>query len=120
MKQLFVFLVFGPGIAFLGLIGLFFPSAGTRLLPFDWMFGMSYLFGAVPALMTGVLDSYLEKWFPPLHKVLLSSAFGYVASAVMFGLFSQEVSFAIVYGVLGLAAASICSWLCVEKKARTD
>lgn len=75
----------------------------------------NYLFGIIPALMTGAVDDilYHVRKIGPFVRMLLTGAFAFVATALLYGSLQSETGLAhyASYGLVGLVPAMLSSWL---------
>ena len=85
----------------------------------------SYLFGILPTLMTAAVDDILfhVKKIGPFARMLILGALAFVAAALLYGSRGPDsgVTQFILYGLVGLFPAMICSWLvrqAIDKPAR--
>lgn len=82
----------------------------------------TYLFGVIPALMTGAVDDILYhiKRIGPVFRMLLTGAFGFVATALLYGTLGSEtgVEHYALYGLVGLVPATLSSLLAHKIAAR--
>lgn len=75
----------------------------------------TYLFGFIPALMTGAIDDILYhiKRISPVFRMLLTGAFGFAATTLLYGTLGSETSVEhyALYGLVGFVPATLSSWL---------
>jgi uncharacterized protein DUF5413 len=75
----------------------------------------SYLFGIIPALMVGAIDDifYHVKRIPPVLRMLIVAAIGFVASSLLYGSRGPDTGTTqfLLYGLVGLAPALLSSIL---------
>jgi hypothetical protein len=115
MKRYLIFVAIGP------LIGGFLLLFATTYQSGYWTetnaktLQYSYLFGIVPSLMLGAVDDilfHLPK-IRPVLRTLIVGALGFVAAELLYGSRGPDsgvVQF-LLYGLVGLAPATISSWL---------
>jgi Family of unknown function (DUF5413) len=96
------------------------PSASeTELLAvFARTLQYSYLFGILPTLMIAAVDDILfhVKRIGPIARVLILGALAFIAAELLYGSRGQDsgVTQFILYGLVGLVPATICSLLAHE------
>jgi hypothetical protein len=75
----------------------------------------NYLFGIIPALMTGAVDDILAHVhkISPAIRMFLTGAFAFAAAALIYGSTQSETGLAhyATFGLVGLIPAMISSWL---------
>lgn len=75
----------------------------------------NYLFGIIPALMTGAIDDILAhvRKISPIIRMVLTGAFAFVAAALLYGSTQSEtgISHLAAFGLVGLVPAVLSSWL---------
>lgn len=75
----------------------------------------NYLFGIIPALMTGAVDDILAHVhrINPVIRMFLTGIFAFIAAAVMYGSSQTEPSLThfAAFGLVGLIPAMVSSWL---------
>ena len=126
MKRYLIFAVVGP--FFGGLLLLFattvasgywaetdLKEVGKFFSTFAWTLQYSYWFGIVPSLMIGAIDDILfhVPRIRPVLRMLIVGAIGFVAAELLYGSRGPDsgvVQF-ILYGLVGLAPATLSSWL---------
>jgi hypothetical protein len=92
------------------------PAEMEKLIAiFVITFQYSYLFGVVPALMLAAVDEILShvKRIGWVTRMLILGAIGFVAAELLYGSRGPDsgaVQF-ILYGLVGLIPAMVCSWL---------
>ena len=91
-----------------GEVGKFFATFARTLQ-------YAYLFGIVPGLMIGAIDDILfhVPRIRPVLRTLIVGAIGFVAAELLYGSRGSDsgvVQF-ILYGLVGLAPATLSSWL---------
>jgi hypothetical protein len=78
----------------------------------------SYLFGILPTLMIAAVDDILfhVKRIGPIARVLILGALAFIAAELLYGSRGQDsgVTQFILYGLVGLVPATICSLLAHE------
>ena len=84
----------------------------------------SYLFGILPTLMMAAVDDILfhVKQIGPVARMLILGALAFIAAELLYGSRGPDsgVTQFILYGLVGLVPATICSWLvheAIEKPA---
>lgn len=126
MKRYLIFAAIGPLLG--GLLLLFantmasgywtetnWGEVGKFFGTFVKMLQYSYLFGVVPALMTGAIDDILlhVRKISPVVRMLIMGVVGFVASELMYssrGPDTGALQF-ILYGLVGSVPATLSSWL---------
>jgi Family of unknown function (DUF5413) len=78
----------------------------------------SYLFGILPTLMMAAVDDILfhVKQIGPSARMLILGALAFIAAELLYGSRGPDsgaIQF-ILYGLVGLVPATICSWLVHE------
>ena len=126
MRRYVIFILLGPFIGgFLLLIastvdsGFWHPpiteELGKLFKVFFLALPYSYLFGFIPAAMTGAVDDILFhiKSIGPNLRMLLTGAFAFVATLVLYGSMEEGSGalHTILYGIVGLVPATLSSWL---------
>ena len=75
----------------------------------------NYLFGIIPALMTGAVDDILLhiRSIRPGLRMLLTGLFAFAASSFLYGSLGMETGLKhyLLYGLVGFIPATISSWL---------
>jgi hypothetical protein len=75
----------------------------------------SYLFGILPAMIFAAVDDIVwhVKWISAAIRMLLVGALAFFAAAIMYGGRGADsgVTQFILYGLVGLIPAMLCSWL---------
>ena len=75
----------------------------------------NYLFGIIPALMTGAVDDILAHVHKirPVVRMLLTGVFAFIFAAVMYGSSQPQAGLAhfAAFGLVGLIPAMLSSWL---------
>src|ERR1700687_6320921 len=78
----------------------------------------SYLFGIVPSLMLGAVDDILwhVKRVGPVARMLIVGAIAFMAAELLYGSRGPDSGATqfILYGLVGLAPATVSSWLAHE------
>jgi hypothetical protein len=78
----------------------------------------SYLFGILPTLMMAAVDDILfhVKQIGPSARMLILGALAFIAAELLYGSRGPDsgVTQFILYGLVGLVPATICSWLVHE------
>ena len=78
----------------------------------------SYLFGILPTLMMAAVDDILfhVKKIGPMARMLILGALAFIAAELLYGSRGPDsgVTQFILYGLVGLVPATICSWLVHE------
>jgi Family of unknown function (DUF5413) len=78
----------------------------------------SYLFGILPTLMMAAVDDILFhiKQIGPSARMLILGALAFIAAELLYGSRGPDsgVTQFILYGLVGLVPATICSWLVRE------
>jgi Family of unknown function (DUF5413) len=97
------------------------PSAsevGRLLAVFAKTLQYSYLFGILPTLMMAAVDDILfhVKKIGPSARMLILGALAFIAAELLYGSRGPDsgVTQFILYGLVGLVPATICSWLVRE------
>jgi hypothetical protein len=97
------------------------PSAseiGKLLAVFVKTLQYSYLFGILPTLMIAAVDDILfhVKRIGPMARMLILGALAFIAAGLFYGSRGPDSGVAqfILYGLVGLVPATICSWLVHE------
>ena len=136
MKRYLIFAVLGP------LLGGFWLLLTTTVMSGYWshppsaaevekLFAVfartlqySYLFGILPTLMMAAVDDILfhVKQIGPVARMLILGALAFIAAELLYGSRGPDsgVTQFILYGLVGLVPATICSWLvheAIEKPA---
>jgi hypothetical protein len=126
MRRYVIFILLGPFIGgFLLLIassaasGFWQPPITNELGKLFKVFFLalpySYLFGFVPAAMTGAVDDILfhVKSIGPNLRMLLTGAFAFVATLILYGTMEGDSGalHTILYGLVGFVPATLSSWL---------
>ena len=134
MRRYVIFILLGPFIGgFLLLIassissGFWHPpiteELGKLFKVFFLALPYSYLFGFIPAAMTGAVDDILFhiKSIGPNLRLLLTGAFAFVATLILYGTMEGESGLLhnILYGLVGLVPATLSSWLSRPKSQET-
>jgi hypothetical protein len=75
----------------------------------------SYLFGILPAMIFAAVDDIVShvRWISAVVRILMVGAMAFFAAAIMYGgrgADSGATQF-ILYGLVGLIPALLCSWL---------
>ncbi len=126
MKRYLIFAAIGPFIG--GFLLLFaatvasgywtetnWGEVGKFLAGFVKTLQYSYLFGIVPALMTGAIDDILlhVRKIGPVMRMLLLGVIGFVAAEFMYGSRGPETGVLqfILYGLVGFVPTTLSSWL---------
>ena len=115
MKRFFIFLLLGPLLGYWA--GLIAVAPGTISPAFLWLATLLplpyiYLVGAGPALLVSMLDASLERrafrW-----RIAACAAAGAIGSYVvfLFGRNWMQGSDILLWGMSGLVAGAVCSWL---------
>ena len=83
----------------------------------------SYLFGILPTLMMAAVDDILfhVKQIGPVARMLILGALAFIAAELLYGSRGPDsgVTQFILYGLVGLVPATICSWLVHEAIEKT-
>ncbi|WP_424631341.1 DUF5413 family protein [Bradyrhizobium sp. SYSU BS000235] len=134
MRRYVIFILLGPFIGgFLLLVassvtsGFWQPPVSEELGKLFKVFFLalpySYLFGFIPAAMTGAVDDILFhiKSIGPNLRLLLTGAFAFVATLILYGTMEGESGLLhnILYGVVGFVPATLSSWLSRSKPMAT-
>jgi Family of unknown function (DUF5413) len=84
----------------------------------------SYLFGILPTLMMAAVDDILfhVKRIGPTARILILGALAFIAAELLYGSRGPDSGATqfILYGLVGLVPATICSWLvheAIDKRA---
>jgi hypothetical protein len=130
MKRYLIFAAFGP------LLGGFLLLLTTTVMSGYWShppsaseiekvlavfaktLQYSYLFGILPTLMMAAVDDILfhVKRIGPIARMLILGALAFIAAELLYGSRGPDsgVTQFILYGLVGLVPATICSWLVHE------
>jgi len=85
------------------------------LLLFVKSLQFSYLFGILPAMIFAAVDDIVwhVKWISAAMRMLLVGALAFFGAAIMYGGRGADsgVTQFILYGLVGLVPAMLCSWL---------
>jgi hypothetical protein len=116
MKRFAIFAFLGPPLGFLVLClmnGAIWNAGGGLVLIFALVLlsPAIYSVGITPALICGAIDVSLE-WLPRYQRLILIGLAGYLLSCLPIrGSKIPLTVEAVAYGLTGLVAAVICSWL---------
>jgi hypothetical protein len=126
MKRYVIFATLGP------LIGGFLLLLVTTILSGYWAqtnlselaklvvvfvksLQFSYLFGILPVMIAAALDDIVWhiRWISAVMRMLLIGALAFFATAILYGGRGADsgVTQFILYGLVGLIPAMLCSWL---------
>jgi hypothetical protein len=82
----------------------------------------SYLFGILPAMIFASMDDIVShvRWINAVMRMLLVGAIAFFAAAILYGGRGADsgVTQFILYGLVGLIPAMLCSWLSREAITR--
>jgi hypothetical protein len=129
MKRYLIFAALGP------FLGGFFLLVATTVMSGYWdqptwsavtklfvvflkTLQYSYLFGILPLLMIAAIDDIVfhVKRVVPVLRMVIVGAIAFVAAAFLYGFRGAEsgtLQF-LLYGLVGLVPATVCSWLAHE------
>jgi hypothetical protein len=75
----------------------------------------SYLFGILPVMIFAALDDIVShvRWISAVMRMLMIAAIAFFAAAILYGGRGADSGIAqfILYGLVGLIPAMLCSWL---------
>jgi hypothetical protein len=78
----------------------------------------SYLFGILPAMIFAAVDDIVchVRWINPVMRMLMVGAMAFFSAAILYGGRGADsgVTQFILYGLVGLIPAMLCSWLARE------
>jgi hypothetical protein len=126
MKRYLIFAVLGPFVGgFLLLLVTTILSgywAHTSLSEVAKLFVLfvkslqfSYLFGILPVMIFAAVDDIVwhVKWISAVMRMLILGALAFFAAAILYGGRGADsgVSQFVLYGLVGLTPAVLCSWL---------
>ena len=107
MKRVVLFVIVGPLIGLLPIVALAGLPAFNGL---PMLLGAAYLAGAVPALLTGLVDWRAAR-LSRGKRALVSAAAGFVLSAAIPWVLNHEFVYFLLVGLFGAIAAAVCSLL---------
>jgi hypothetical protein len=118
--SIFVFTIFGPLLG----VGVFLVedmllSGRIHFTAPDgfwfWFMYLAYLFGAPPALFTGIVDWVLSWWMPRWLRFIVAAGVGFGTTIVMSNLVFSSIEKifggVVLAGLIGAIPAAVCSWL---------
>ena len=121
MKRLAIFALLGPPLGFLVLCfmsgAIWDAGSGLALIFVLVLLGPAiYSVGLAPALLCGIIDVFLER-LPIYQRLTLIGVVGYLLSYLPIrGSKIPLTVEAVAYGLAGLVAAVVCSWLTSERQ----
>jgi hypothetical protein len=121
MKRFAIFALLGPPLGFLILCFMSGAiwNAGTGLILIFALVLLGpaiYSVGLAPALICGIIDVFLER-LPIYKRLTLIGMAGYLLSYLPIrGSKIPLTVEAVAYGLTGLVAAVVCSWLASERQ----
>lgn len=134
MRRYVIFILLGPFIGgFLLLIassvasGFWQPpitqELGKLFKVFFLALPYSYLFGFIPAAMTGAVDDILFhiKRIGPNLRLFLTGAFAFATTLILYGTMEESSGTLhnVLYGLVGFVPATLSSWLSRSKTQET-
>ena len=121
MRHMAIFSLLGPPLGWISvlvqqsLMAGKWIGLGTLFDNVPRFFVLVYLFGLIPAGMTGVVDWYLDSRIPGWARVLATTFAGYVVVSIL-GLWGVKPPYTNImavfsFGLIGIIPAFVCSLL---------
>jgi hypothetical protein len=116
VKRILIFLLLGPVVGFL-VFQLLEVSAGKHVGGVEgFLLGLpfAFIFAALPSLIIGFEDRWLEDKIGLWPKVVVTTVVGYFASVAMMAVWTAvpiPLPRLLTFGVVGAVQGAVCSWL---------
>jgi hypothetical protein len=116
VKRILIFLLLGPVLGFL-VFQLLEVSYGKNVGGIEgFLLGLpfAFIFAALPSLVIGFEDRWLEDKISLWPRVLVTAVVGYFASVAMMALWTAvpiPLPRLLTFGIVGVVQGAVCSWL---------